>query len=230
MKGKLFIFCLGLGMSLLLTCVSSRCETPTSQAQDLDISPEIIRNSPVLRRWRRRVPNVLEDIRSEPSFRARIRLGYSYFSSSNNTGGINFGIEDVFIGRSNFTISAQYQTAFDGKHQTYGTDLYCYLRPLGSYINLAPLVGYRYLQTHDYSTKGVNVGVKLLLVLSRGGGADIAVTQSWVSPGSNEEVGLTTVSLGYALTPHLRLSTDIEQQNSRENKDSRMGIVLEWMP
>jgi hypothetical protein len=68
------------------------------------------------------------------------------------------------------------------------------------------------------------------LVLSRGGAADISLTQSWVSPGTDEEVGLTTLSFGYAVTRNLRLSTDIQKQNSLEDKDSRVGIVLEWMP
>ncbi len=104
------------------------------------------------------------------------------------------------------------------------------MRPLGSYVNIAPLVGYRHLQTDEYSTDGVNVGARLKLVLSRGGAADISLTQSWVAPGTTEEVGLTTLSFGYAMTRNLRLSTDIQKQNSRQSKDSRVGIVLEWMP
>ena len=104
------------------------------------------------------------------------------------------------------------------------------MRPLGKYINFAPLVGYRHLETDKYSTDGVNVGVRLLLVLSRSGAADISLTQSWVSPGTDEEVGLTTLSFGYAVTQNLRLSTDIQKQNSPEDKDSQVGIVLEWMP
>jgi hypothetical protein len=91
-------------------------------------------------------------------------------------------------------------------------------------------VGYRNLETGDYSTDGVNVGARLLLVLSRTGAADVSLTQSFVSPGSSEEVGITTLSFGYAVTRNLRLSTDIQKQNSREEKDSRVGIVLEWMP
>jgi hypothetical protein len=69
-----------------------------------------------------------------------------------------------------------------------------------------------------------------MLALSRTGAADVSLTQSFVSPGSNEEVGITTLSVGYAVTQNLRLSTDIQKQNSKEDKDSRVGIVLEWMP
>jgi hypothetical protein len=102
--------------------------------------------------------------------------------------------------------------------------------PLGSYINVAPLVGYRNIESNDYSTDGVNVGARLMLALSRTGAADVSLTQSFVSPGSSDEVGITTLSFGYAVTRNLRLSTDIQKQNSREEKDSRVGIVLEWMP
>ena len=73
------------------------------------------------------------------------------------------------------------------------------------------------------------MGAKLILVLSRGGAADISLSQSWVSPGSKDEVGLTKLSFGYAISPHLRVSTDIQKQNSRQNKDSSVGLILEWM-
>ncbi|NES87707.1 MAG: hypothetical protein F6K10_43865, partial [Moorea sp. SIO2B7] len=96
-------------------------------------------------------------------------------------------------------------------------------------LNIAPMVGYRYLESNNYSTDGVNVGARLMLSLSRTGAADISLTQSFVSPGGREEVGITTLSFGYAITNNLRLSTDIQKQNSRKDKDSRVGIVLEWM-
>lgn len=199
-------------------------------AEQLNLSPEIIENSPVLQRWLQEVPNVLEEIRNEPSFRTRLRLGYSQFPSTDQAGGFNLGVEDVFIDSTGLTVSADYQASFNGEREALGADLRYYLRPLGSYVNVAPVVGYRYLETGNYSTDGLKVGVRLLLALSRTGAADIAVTQSFVSPGSSEEVGITTLSLGYAVTSNLRLSTDIEKQNSREEKDSRVGIVLEWMP
>ncbi|HEY9651104.1 MAG TPA: hypothetical protein V6C95_10615, partial [Coleofasciculaceae cyanobacterium] len=53
-----------------------------STAEELDLSPEIIENSPVLQRWLKEVPNVLDDIRNDPSFRTRLRLGYSHFPST----------------------------------------------------------------------------------------------------------------------------------------------------
>ena len=204
--------------------------TPQPATQELDLSPEIIENSPVLQRWLREVPNVLDEIRNDPSFRTRLRLGYSHFPSTNGASGFNVGVEDVFLSRTGLTVSGDYQRSFNGKRESFGADLRYYVLPLGSYFNIAPQVGYRNLTTGNYSTDGVNVGARLMLALSRTGAADIALTQSFVSPGSGDEVGMTTLSFGYAVTRNLRLSTDIQKQNSREDKDSRVGIVLEWMP
>jgi len=204
--------------------------TPKPAVEQLDLKPEIIENSPVLQRWLREVPNVLEEIRNDPSFRTRLRLGYSQFPSTGQAAGFNVGVEDVFIGRTGLTVSGDYQRSFNGNREAYGADLRYYVLPLGSYVNIAPQVGYRNLTTGNFSTDGVNVGARLMLALSRTGAADVSLTQSFVSPGSNEEVGITTLSVGYAVTRNLRLSTDIQKQNSREDKDSRVGIVLEWMP
>jgi hypothetical protein len=101
---------------------------------------------------------------------------------------------------------------------------------LGSYINLTPIVGYRYLGTENYSTDGLNLGGKLILPLSRTGAADITLMQTFMSPGSENELGISTFSVGYAVTRNLRISTDIQKENSRVSKDSRVGFVLEFLP
>lgn len=198
----------------------------TPSATQLDLNPEVIESSPVLQRWLRQVPNILDEIANDPSFRTRLRLGYSLFS---NAAGWNIALEDVLINRTGLTVSGEYHATFNNERKAYGTDVRYYLRPLGSYVNVAPLIGYKHLETEAYSTDGINLGARLLLVLSRPGAADISLTQSWVSPGTDEEVGLTTLSFGYAVTHHLRVSTDIQKQNARVSKDSRVGIVLEWM-
>jgi len=200
-------------------------------AIDLELSPEVVKGSPVLQRWLEGVPNVLSDIANTPGFRTRVRLSYDRFPSTNQAAGWNVGIEDIFVGRTGLTVSGDYQTAFDSTVQrdAWGAELRYYLRPLGSYVNLAPVVGYRRLSTSLYSTEGVNLGLRLLLVPSRGGGADIALTQTWVAPGTDREVGLTTLAAGYALTYNLRLFTEIQQQNARQRQDSRLGLGLEWM-
>jgi len=92
------------------------------------------------------------------------------------------------------------------------------------------VVGYRYIQTNDYHTQGMNVGAKIMLALSRSGAADLAFSQSFISPGSDNEVGISTLSVGYALSNNLRISTDLQQQNSRTQKDNQVGLYLEWMP
>lgn len=199
------------------------------KGQEFNLSPEIIENSPVLQKWLQEIPNVLEDIKNQPSFRTRVRLGYTQFPSSDDVGGIYVGIEDVFIDRSRFTVSGEYATSFKGERLSLGGDLHYYILPLGSYVNLSPVVGYRYLATDGYHTDGVNVGVRLLLALSPEGASDIFITQSFVSPGSSQEVGIMTISAGYAVTENLRISTDIQWQNSIQHKDSRVGINLEWL-
>ncbi|MDB9422412.1 hypothetical protein PN467_18330 [Microcystis aeruginosa CS-563/04] len=203
---------------------------PVWAETELDLDPKIRQESPVLERWLEKIPNIAEDIRNDPSFRTRIRLGYAEFPSSDNSSGVILGVEDVFFGQTSLTLSGDYQTAFNGKRTAIGANLQYYLLPLGDYVNLAPMVGYRYIQTGNYSTDGLNLGLKLKLALSRTGAADITVSQSFISPGGANEVGLTTLSVGYAITYNLRLAADIQAQNSRARKDSSLGILLEWLP
>ena len=223
----------GMGNGIYPLSVKSEPAKPPNQTQltedSLDLSPEIMENSPVLQRWHKEVPDLLEEIKNDPSFRTRIRLGYNQFPSSNNTSGLGIGIEDLFIGKSSLTLSGDYETSFSNR-QSGGINANYYLLPLGSYINIAPVVGYRYIQTNDYHTQGMNVGAKIMLALSRSGAADLAFSQSFISPGSDNEVGISTLSVGYALSNNLRISTDLQQQNSRAQKDNQVGLYLEWMP
>ncbi len=203
--------------------------SPAPTVEPLDIAPEVIEDSPVLQRWLEEVPDVRSQMRHDPAFRTRVRLGYTELPSTEPDGGVYVGVEDVFLGRTGLTVSGEYQRALEGDRQSYGGDLRYYVRPLGSSINVAPLVGYRHLETDEYTTEGVNVGLRLMLALSRTGAADVSLSQSWVDPGGESEVGLTTLSFGYAVTRNLRVSTDIQRQNAAEDKDSRFGIGLEWM-
>lgn len=194
-----------------------------------NIPDRVLKESPTLQRWLKEVPDLLEDIRHDPSFRTRLRLGFTTFPSTDNTGGINLGIEDIFIKRTGLTISADYQSAFNGDRNAYGADLHYFVLPLGNYFNLAPLIGYRYVQSNDFNTDGLHLGLRLMLAFSRTGGGDISLSQSYISPGGSEEVGITSLSVGYAVTSKLRLSTDLEWQNSIEDHDSRAGINLEFL-
>ena len=208
----------------------SEITPPPAVAEQLDLDPQILENSPVLQRWTEEIPNVLSEIRNDPSFRTRIRVGYSSFPFSEQADGIHLGVEDVFVPNTHLTVSADYQAALNGSREAYGSELRYYALPLGSLVNVTPSVGYRWLESDRYNIDGVNLGLRLQLQLSRTGAADIAFAQSWVNLGSEtEEVGMTTLTFGYALTQHLRLSTELQRQNALRHKDSRLGIGLEWM-
>jgi hypothetical protein len=208
----------------------TRDDITTDDLQNIpDIPDRVLQESPTLQRWLKEVPDLLEDIRHDPSFRTRLRLGFTTFPSTDNTGGINLGVEDIFIKRTGLTVSADYQSAFNGDRNAYGADLQYFLLPLGNYFNLAPLVGYRYVQSNDFNTDGLHLGLRLMLAFSRTGGGDISLSQSYISPGGSQEVGITSLSVGYAVTSKLRLSTDLEWQNSIEDHDSRAGINLELL-
>ena len=226
-----------LGWQIVLLSVANSVNAQTTNltrsTDDLkdrqDIPDRVLQESPTLQRWLKEVPDLLEDIRHDPSFRTRLRLGFTIFPSTDNTGGINLGVEDIFIKRTGLTISADYQSAFNGDRNAYGADLQYFVLPLGNYFNLAPLVGYRYVQSNDFNTDGLHLGLRLMLAFSRTGGGDISLSQSYISPGGSEEVGITSLSVGYAVTSKLRLSTDLEWQNSIEDHDSRAGINLEFL-
>jgi hypothetical protein len=198
-------------------------------AEQLDLDPAILENSPVLQRWLQEIPDVQSDIRNDPSFRTRLRLGYFNVPDQDDASGINVGIEDVFIGRSGLTASADYQPALNRDQSAYGAEMRYYVLPLGNYVNVAPVVGYRHIEAEGDTTEGVNLGVRVMLSLSRTGAADASLSQNFVAPGTSEEVGITTLSLGYALTRQLRLSTQLQQQNAPHTKDKRLGVSLEWM-
>ncbi len=209
---------------------SVNSQTPPLTPESIDLNPQTVEKSPLLQRWLEKIPDVLEDIQNDPSFTTRVRLGYAHFPSSDNRGGLTVGVEDIFLGKTGLTLSGDYQTSFDGFRSSGGANLQYYLLPLGSYVNIAPVIGYRSLTTNNYSTDGMNVGLKLMLPLSRGGGADLSVSQTFVSPGGYNEVGITTFSAGYAFSRHWRLATDIQGQNSRAAKDSQVSVILEWIP
>lgn len=214
-------FCFSLG---LVTTVSAQEQ---GIVENLDLAPEIIESSPVLQRWQNQIPNILEEIRSTPSFPTRIRAGYSFFPSSGDRSGWNIGIEDLFIGKTPLTVSADYYASFDNTREAAGMEARYYVLPLGNYLNLAPSIGYRYIESDNYNTDGVKVGAKVNFALSPLGGADLSLSQNFISPGGENEVGITNLAVSYALTPHLRLSTEIEKQNSKADQDSRLSIMLE---
>ena len=219
---------LAIAMAAEVVAEDSGSATNSEPTSELNLSPEVIEQSPVLQRWLKSVPNVSNNIRNDPSFVTRVQAGYSYFPSSDGTSGFVIGIEDLFIGKTPLTVSADYQQNFRGDRQAYGADLHYYVLPLGGYVNLSPIVGYRYAKAaDDYSVSGANVGVRLRVVPSRTGTADLTLDQSWIV-GDSEGLSITQLNVGYALTRDFRLSSDLEWQSTANEGDSRVGVNLEW--
>jgi hypothetical protein len=196
----------------------------------LELDPSILEESPVFRQWLDEVPDMAQEIRHDPSFRTRLRVGYTNFPSNAEISGFQVGVEDVFVWPgTGLTASADYHRSGNGQREAYGAEARYYLLPLGGYVNVAPSLGYRALSAPAYATDGLDLGLRLMLVPSRGGAADLAISQHWVAPGTDREVGITRFNLGYAVTSHLRLATDLELQNSRFGQESRWGLGLEWL-
>lgn len=220
--------CYGFYLASILA-FPSIVKAETENLSKPDIPPQIIQESPVLQKWLQETPNILEEIRNDPSFRTRLNIGLAIFPSNDDITGIVVAVEDIFIGRTGLTLSADYQTSFNGDRTSLGTDLHYFLFPLGGYVNVAPLLGYRYVKSDDFDTDGINLGLRLMLALSRTGAADISFTQSFVSPGSNQEVGLFSIAVGYSITSDVRLSTGWKLQNSSQNKDDSFSVGMQYL-
>ncbi|MGJ3247014.1 MAG: hypothetical protein ACFE0I_13190 [Elainellaceae cyanobacterium] len=198
--------------------------------EQLDLDPALVEDSPVFQRWLEEIPDVASDIDRDPSFRTRLRLGYIDVGSADDGEGFVVGVEDVFLGQTGLTLSADYQSTFDNEHESFGTNFRYYILPLGRYVNIAPQIGYRNLEVDGFDTDGLDLGIRVIAVLSRTGAADISVSQRWVNPGSDRrEVSLTSLTFGYAVTQRLRISTEFQWQKIPDESDRRLGIGLEWM-
>lgn len=204
-----------------------------SSSEAFDLDPHIIQDSPIIQKWIKEIPDVEEKIRHTPSFPTLFRWGYSQFPSNNQSGGFFLGVEDIFIGNTPLTFSADYATDLShnpqGERTSVGGTLQYYLLPLGSYVNIAPVIGYKYIATNGYHSDGVNVGVKVKLAFSPQGAADVSLIQSFIAPTGDNEVGLTEIRAGYAINRHLRLSSGVSWQNSVKQEDSQVTIGLEWI-
>jgi len=208
--------------------LNSKTQANPSLEEALDLDSNLIQNSPVLQKWGTEIPNILEDIRNDPSFNTKVKLGIVQYPSSDDLGGFQVGIEDIFLGKTRTTANVGYSQSLNADRTHFEGDLFYSLFPLGNYFNVAPVVGYHYLETEKYQEDGLNVGLQLRFILSRTDAADIRLTQSFLSPGKETEVGLTTLAVGYAVSDQLRLGVEIQKQNATVSKDSRVGILTQW--
>ncbi len=192
----------------------------------LDIPPQL-QSSPTLKKWLQHIPNIQQDIIHDPSFKTRFRAGYTRFTQGNQDG-LLLGIEDLHLSPTPITLSASYSTS--ANLSSWGVDAQPYLFPLGRYINLAPVIGIRSLSTATTQTTGLNLGARILLVPSRGGGADLTLQQTWINLGTDQEVGIGKLSVGYAIAPKLRIATDLERWQGRSIFETRASLLLEWIP
>ena len=206
---------------------------PNEQLEiEFELEPGTVNRSPVLQDWVEETPDVLREIRREPSFPSRLQLSYALFPSSGDERGLSIGVEDVFVGDLPLTVNADYGANFDGNdsdREAYGAHLRYYVLPVGGYVNVAAIVGYRHVEAVDYSESGVQMGFQVKVIPSRGGGADFAYTQTWVSPTEDDSVMITGLEFGYGLTERLRLATDVEWQFAPGATDSHLGIGVEWV-
>lgn len=199
-------------------------EQKRRSAADLEIDRQIIDRSPVLQRWLNSPPDLLDDIYNSPSFDSKLRIG---ITSRNHSLGLELGIEDIFIGKLPVTFNANVQTELSGRESEINANFRYYLLPLGSYWNVAPVVGYRqFNQFERPQISGLDVGVQGILVLSPQS-SDLRLSHTFTSPQSNLEMSITTLSSSYALTNNLRLGTKIEWRRSPIIYDSRVGFLLE---
>ncbi|PZU91514.1 MAG: hypothetical protein DCE90_19575 [Pseudanabaena sp.] len=204
--------------------VASGNDKESRRLMNLEIDRQIIESSPVLRKWLDNPPDLLNDIYNIPSFNTKLRVG---ITSRDNSLGIEAGVEDLFVGQSPLTISGSYQSELSGRESELQANLRYYLFPLGSYWNVAPIVGYRQLNQFERSQiSGLDVGLMGILVLSPRS-SELRLSHTFTSPSGDLELSTTTLSTSYALSSNLRLGTKIEWRRSPIVYDSRIGFLLE---
>jgi hypothetical protein len=196
---------------------------PTAQSASRVIidAPPAVQSSPTLQKWLKQTPDVRSDIRDDPAFRTKLRVGYAKSA-------LQLGWEDQRLGQTRMTSSFGYEGNFADR-QSLGADLHYQLLPLGSVVNFAPTIGVRRIVRNDDGLTGLNLGWRARLNLSRGGGADLVWDQSFVAPGHTQETGITKLSVGYAIAPHWRIAADWQRQQNQTSRDRRFGVAIEWL-
>lgn len=192
-------------------------------SESLDLPDSFVEESPLFQRWLDRVPDVMAEIRDRPSFVERWQFGYST-DLDGDSDGVSFGVRDFGIGRvGRLSFSGDYQTLDADR---WGADVHYFLQPLGDRLNIAPTLGYRDVDL----ASGLHLGVRLQLVLSRTGAAEVSLSQGIVGIENDDTAARTHLSLGYAIAPQWRLATELEAVWNEDVSTSRWALLLEWIP
>lgn len=200
----------GLLASALIPSLELTAQTPP---------PFVPESSPLLQRWLDHPPNLLEEIRSRPSFSTKLSLE---ITTRNSELGFRAGLEDLFLGHTPLTVSTSYaQTLGD---RTFDLGLRYYVLPLGAYFNFAPQLGYRSISSQ---TSGLDLGFQAIFALSPRS-ADLRLGHTWTALGTNQEISTTRLSASYAILAQLRLASSMQWQRSPHSSQSTFGIGLEW--
>ncbi len=193
-------------------------------ALDLDIQREFIETSPVLQRWLDHPPNLLEEIRNTPAVPTRLQAGIEADFWS-------VGLSDLQL-LNRVTLSGDYRQGLDQPdNQQYGSALRYFLAPSGSFINVAPQIGYRRVDQSDRTLSGIQYGAYLLFAPASGA-ADITISYLLLDPVEEQEgwATIADITAAYALSPSIRLAGRYRWQNSTIDKERTFGVVLEWVP
>jgi len=216
----------GVCFALLLAQGVLAQEQPYSQrAIDLQIDQALIRTSPVLKRWLENPPDLLQEIDRTPSFPARLQLAYSTVPSRQGDQEWSATLEDVFIAQSSLSLTTEYSQAFYTENRHWGASARIYLLPLGSELNVAPILGYHQVVVDGLTFQGPELGSRWVLAAPQA--ADLSFTQSLILSERGLPVGRLQLSVGYAISPLLRLSATIQWQNSSLRYDTSYGFGLE---
>lgn len=191
---------------------------------DLALDAALLEASPTLRRWLQTPPDLLEEIRNRPLIQPRIQasLGPDTWS---------LGLEDLRL-FDRLTVSGDYQQVLNtpsGTEQQFGSSLRYYLAPLGSQVNVAPVVGYRHLEVAERSWGTVQWGAHAVLIPAPGA-ADLTLSYSWLHPPDESISTLVQLTTAYTLRPSFRVGARYRYESSRLDQETSFGLVMEWIP
>ncbi|NJN76292.1 MAG: hypothetical protein HC796_08980 [Synechococcaceae cyanobacterium RL_1_2] len=186
------------------------------QPLDLNLPPTMVEESTLLQRWPIAIPDLTEQIKHEPIFSPRIGISFS-----DERFGVN--LRRVNIPGTRWVIEGNYDPINEGVSLDY------YSRALGHRLNIAPTIGYDSIEIEDRSRSGISLGVKVLL-FGAGDGGDGSVSHRFVNPGEgSKEMGITSLSLGYALTSQIRLATDFNFYRTIKYQEDQFKLNLEFL-